>query len=69
MYANDKINISLYTCVRVAAPHVAVVRVRPWPALASLVLELQRCRGDVGGKAPPLHPEEGSSEVGRKPTT
>ena len=24
-------------------------------SIASLVLELQWCRGDVGGKAPPLH--------------
>ena len=34
------------------------------PAQALLVLELQMCRGDVGGKAPPLHPEEGIRKVG-----
>ena len=47
---------------------LVVVRETFEPALASLVLELQKCRGDVGGKNPPLHPEEGIRKEGQKPT-
>jgi hypothetical protein len=44
-----------------------VVRVPLYLTLTSLVLELQRCRGDVGGKVPPLFLVEGSRKEGRKP--